>query len=178
LRDYCERIEIAGSLRRMKPTIGDIEIVCIPKIVQGLDLFGGPGERINLLEEQTRGYHILKGGPKYKQIQLKSIKLDLFIATPETWGMIYVIRTGCADFTHWLVTPRQKGGALPSNMRAADGRLWMGNTALDTPEERDVFDTLRLEWIEPEQRTSGLWRVGAFQTWSKPSTASLKEATG
>ena len=38
LAPHCDRIEIAGSIRRQKPTIGDIEVVCIPK--QNLDMFG------------------------------------------------------------------------------------------------------------------------------------------
>jgi DNA polymerase/3'-5' exonuclease PolX len=160
--EYCERIEIAGSIRRKKDTIGDIEIVCIPRKVQGLDLFGGPGEEINLLEQKLREYHILKGGEKYKQIALASINMDVFICQPETWGMIYTIRTGSADFTHWLVTPRQKGGGMPSNMSAKDGRLWRNGAAVDTPEERDVFAAVGVQWIEPEKRIDGKWRNGAF----------------
>ena len=31
LKPHCARIEIAGSIRRMKAQVGDIEIVCIPK---------------------------------------------------------------------------------------------------------------------------------------------------
>ena len=39
-RPYCERIEIAGSVRRRRPQVNDIEIVCIPKtIVQQRTLF-------------------------------------------------------------------------------------------------------------------------------------------
>jgi DNA polymerase/3'-5' exonuclease PolX len=153
IRDKCERIEIAGSLRRHKPEVGDIEIVCIPKIVQGRDLFGGPGAPQNLLEEYIGTYHLLKNGPKFKQIALASINIDLFITTPAQWGVIYTIRTGCAEFSHWLVTQRRNGGALPSNMRVNDGRIWIGDLLLETPAERDVFDAVGLHWIEPEDRT-------------------------
>ena len=38
LTPACIKIEIAGSLRRRRPTVGDIEIVCILK--HDLDLFG------------------------------------------------------------------------------------------------------------------------------------------
>ena len=31
LAPHCDRIEIAGSIRRKKPEVKDIEIVCIPK---------------------------------------------------------------------------------------------------------------------------------------------------
>ena len=37
---FCTRIELAGSLRRQTPMVGDIEIVAVP--VPRLDLFGHP----------------------------------------------------------------------------------------------------------------------------------------
>lgn len=37
---YCERIEIAGSVRRGKPDVHDIEIVAVPKITEMSDMFG------------------------------------------------------------------------------------------------------------------------------------------
>ncbi|MEW6287659.1 MAG: hypothetical protein AB1509_15670 [Chloroflexota bacterium] len=38
LAPHCQRIEVAGSIRRQSPQVGDIEIVCQPKT--GADLFG------------------------------------------------------------------------------------------------------------------------------------------
>ena len=43
LAGACEKIEIAGSIRRRETTIGDIEILAIPK-VGGRDMFGEPVE--------------------------------------------------------------------------------------------------------------------------------------
>jgi hypothetical protein len=42
LHPYCDRINIAGSIRRKKPEVKDIEIVCIPKQIEvdSEDLFG------------------------------------------------------------------------------------------------------------------------------------------
>lgn len=34
LRPHCERVEVAGSIRRGKPFVNDIEIVCVPKTVK------------------------------------------------------------------------------------------------------------------------------------------------
>ena len=44
LSSVCDRIEIAGSLRRERSTIGDIELVAIPKLFppEERDLFGNP----------------------------------------------------------------------------------------------------------------------------------------
>lgn len=41
LTPHCERIDVAGSIRRKKQEVGDIEIVCLPKKIEvgflGLD---------------------------------------------------------------------------------------------------------------------------------------------
>ena len=42
LRPYCERIQIAGSIRRRKWAVGDIELLCIPKYrteLRSVDMF-------------------------------------------------------------------------------------------------------------------------------------------
>ena len=158
LAPVCERIEIAGSIRRKKPTIGDVEIVCIPKLVTATNLLGETISRREPDDIAARlivsGFQLLKNGDHFKQAQLLngSVKFDVFITTPECWGVIFTIRTGSADFSHRLVTPRQQGGLLPSNLRVKDGRIWRGETALATPEESDVFDVLGMTWIEPEMR--------------------------
>src|SRR3989344_1789872 len=43
LRPHCIRIEIAGSLRRKKSEVKDIDIVAIPKPYYPGGLFGGDG---------------------------------------------------------------------------------------------------------------------------------------
>lgn len=52
LRSGCERIEIAGSVRRGSPTVGDLEIVAVPKLHWPTDLFGGhSGHPVDLLDQ-------------------------------------------------------------------------------------------------------------------------------
>lgn len=162
LDHFCSRIEIAGSLRRKKETIGDIEIVLIPR--RGLDLFGSTmvyddfGVEVALRAE---GFHFTKNGSLYKQAYNTSIvrsgdkgpvMFDLFLTTPEKWGCIFTIRTGSAEFSHNLVTKKSIGGWCPSNLNFKDGRIWNGNHVLDTPEEADVFSALDLSWVRPEDR--------------------------
>lgn len=152
LTPVVSRIELAGSLRRQKENVGDIEIVCIPR------------ESTNLLGESIRnaeqisstltggGYKLLKDGEHFKQFYVApDLKCDLFITTPECWGVIFTIRTGSAEFSHKLVTQRKYGGYLPSNLNVKDGRIWNGNEVLNTPEEKDVFNLCGL-WVEPKDR--------------------------
>jgi DNA polymerase/3'-5' exonuclease PolX len=152
LRPACDRIEIAGSLRRNKPDVGDIELVCIPK--EQTDLFGEKYCNANGISQvlSLNGAALHKDGEHFKQINLRHCMCDLFITTPECWGVIFMIRTGSADFSHKMVTPKQYGGYMPGYLKVKDGRLWNGSTIIETPEEKDVFNAYNMEYIIPEIR--------------------------
>jgi DNA polymerase/3'-5' exonuclease PolX len=161
LSPACARIEIAGSLRRGKREPRDIELVCIPKIQVERDLFGGDGTQINLLEAllprlfTERAYlGMTKRGPRYKQLALpEGIKLDLFIVLPPSeWGVRFLIRTGPAEFSHWAVTNKRAGGALPSYLHVKDGAVWHRSRKIETPEEEDFFSVLGMQYVEPNKR--------------------------
>ncbi|NJO82400.1 MAG: hypothetical protein HC828_05980 [Blastochloris sp.] len=159
LRPVCERLLITGSLRRGCPTIGDIELVVIPKMEPVLDMFGDTVDQRALLDECLTRLSLTfsKNGPRWKQFPWREQTVDLFIQVdPATWGMNATIRTGSQTFSEWLVTARQYGGGLPAPLISQDARLWDGTTALDTPEELDVFRVLGLPWVAPQDRTAAM----------------------
>ena len=156
----CDRIEIAGSIRRENPVVGDIEIVCIPKFQH--NLFNQPVTDmptkldlvLNALVQSGRLLSPTKNGSKFKQFGVPAVAgltVDLFITTAEQWGVIFALRTGPAEYSKRLVTPRSKGGLLPDNCRVAEGRVWREGIALPTPSEIDFFK-LTGYWIPPAQR--------------------------
>jgi hypothetical protein len=65
-----------------------------------------------------------------------------------------LIRTGPAEFSHWIVTPRMRGGGLPNGYCVVDGRVVSNNNHDYIPcaEEIDFLRFCRLAWIEPSQR--------------------------
>jgi DNA polymerase/3'-5' exonuclease PolX len=166
---FCERIEIAGSIRRGKPEVKDLEIVAIPKWVENVEKVGLFDEekitRVNTLQAWGNSTHVglqwikpgtdeiipwpLKIDGKYWRGYLKEeeIKLDLFLCTPKNWGMIMLIRTGSADFSREVVTHAKKIGR-----NVSEGHLTISGVPVDTPEESDVFRLLELEYVEPENR--------------------------
>ena len=160
LEPFCRRIEIAGSVRRQKTEdIKDIELVAIPISNQLFDMFGNPTEGANLLElaipQFAHNYRATttKNGEKYKAIIFPdATKLDLFIVTPDTWGVQFALRTGPADYSHWLVTPKNKGGALPSYAKVEGGRVLVHGEKIETPEEADFFKFLDIPMREPKDR--------------------------
>ena len=155
LGDYCQRIEIAGSLRRERPLVGDIELVAIPQYEK--DLFGIADLSRNLLKHflVQKGVNMPKFGDKYIQFMYGSHKVDLFMPTPETWGSIFTLRTGSHEFNMWLMTVRS--GQV--GVRFEDGRLLRryNGELIPTPEESDVFEHLKLEVVPPNMRDDGRW---------------------
>jgi DNA polymerase/3'-5' exonuclease PolX len=177
LRPATSQIAIAGSLRRGKLEVKDIEIVAEPVFDQ--DLFGGQGfDRLNeVLLFLSRSHKLYwRGrqgglssvppdldGRKYYACAVAQhssagrealpIPVDLFaVRAPAQWGPILAIRTGPAEFSKRLVTT-----ALKRGYKCLDGRLEWKNpdgeiVVLQTPSEREFIDKCGVRWAEPHER--------------------------
>ena len=144
LAPYCERCEIAGSVRRKKPECGDIEIVAIPKPYQ-VDLFESGIATVVNRWPKVRGVLPCK----YTQRRLpEGIALDLFFATPENWGLIFAIRTGSADFSHHVLA----AGWVHNGYKSVDGYLTFNGVVVEVRFELDLFRRAGVAWVEPEKR--------------------------
>src|SRR5687767_9873869 len=89
LAPYCQRIAIAGSIRRQRPQVKDIEIVAQP-LQEPADLFGHELVAHQGFCAVVNQWRAIKGQPtgKYTQRRLPDgINLDLFIADPDNWGL-------------------------------------------------------------------------------------------
>lgn len=167
LAGSTDRIEIAGSLRRQKPRVSDIELLYIPKYERRqtpedmflvadvnlateaiLELIRGGilAKRLNKLGRETFGtvnqlcVHVPTGIP-----------VDLFAANLGSWENYLVCRTGPAELNTRIAT-----------LAKAKGWRWnpygLGFMRLDGGEnypvhaERDVFDFVGLPYLPPETR--------------------------
>lgn len=140
LKPYCLRIEIAGSIRREKSEVGDIELVVIPN----------PRHLINFCN-QVNEWKKVKGEPtgRYTQrILPEKIKLDLFITCAECWGLIFAIRTGSAEFSHKVLA----NGWVKAGYKSKDGILWKDNVPTYIREEEELFNLIKVNYLEPKFR--------------------------
>lgn len=178
-RPVCKRIEIKGSVLRRKSEPGDIEILAVPDLTPPSARkieFGKPVPKIRktrvdeLVDELIAAdvCYLKAGKDKYKKLWLikEHIQLDLFLVTPPAeWGVLSVIRTGPSDFSHWMVTRKSIGGALPDEYIVADGAVGKRERPLGfsndlragvipMPEEIDFFRLCGLDWIEPVERVA------------------------
>ncbi len=127
LAECVERVEVAGSLRRRKREVGDIEILYIPKITRVADPGSLLGETIesNRMDVALSALEMtgalerrknIKGaemfGEKNKLMRdVKSgIPVDFFAATAENWFNYLVCRTGGADNNVAIASAAQRKG--------------------------------------------------------------------
>lgn len=109
LQEHCEALNIAGSLRRKKSYVKDIEILVKPKMVIEHDLFGAPigsSPCTHFVKTVLALGRVIKGKPtgRYMQIELpEGIVLDLFIPQPGDYARQYAIRTGSATYAQHVI---------------------------------------------------------------------------
>lgn len=178
LRDSCERIEIAGSIRRGAATVGDIEVIAIPLTVRQDDMFGKMiGER-DLLAEATQ--RLLIAGRLEHRLNSKGQRawgtrerralfrlpngalfpVDFFWSTRDTWGITLALRTGPAGLSNAMVTSEGvrsrsgREGLLRPNLRVKDGlRHRVSGVLIPCREESDFLQYLNGVPERPEDRT-------------------------
>ena len=144
LSPHCERIEIAGSIRRKKPDVKDIEIVAIPKPFDTGLFESGIATVVNQWQK-------VKGELpcKYTQrILPDGIKLDLFFAERGNWGLIYAIRTGSADYSHKVLAT----GWVKRGYKSEGGYLVANGKQVAVLEEEDLFNRIGVPIVAPELR--------------------------
>jgi len=154
LEPSCHRIEIAGSIRRKKPEVGDIELLCIPKFVDGVDqldreigalvVLGILGFRRN--KRGSRAY-----GPKNKlMVHLPSgLGVDIFSTDKKCWPVSLVVRTGGKKTNKRIATAALRRGY----------RFHAYGSGFSTPQgdvvcksEREVFEAVGLTYLQPWER--------------------------
>jgi len=144
LAPHCHRIEIAGSIRRRRPEVNDIEIVSIPR-TYNTGLFESGIATIVNRWQKVKGelpckytQRILPGGEK----------LDLFFAEPGNWGLIYAIRTGSAQYAHKILAT----GWVKAGYKSIEGWLHANGKPVTIPEEKDLYQRIGIPWLPPEKR--------------------------
>lgn len=150
LAPMCERIQIAGSIRRQIPLVGDIDLVVLPK----------PGFRPALRERITRAARVEIDGTQNLVVTLgNGMQLDTFFAhpaesdllgetTPSNWATLLVCRTGSKEHNIKLANAALRRGVRwnPYSGIIQDGR------PLTAESEEDIFVQAGLPYLPPEAR--------------------------
>ncbi len=171
LAPYCERIEIAGSIRREKPYVKDIEIVCVPLHVSTSDLFG-QAETVkspDFIKAVRKTGAVVKGSAEGRYCQLitqEGVKIDLFMPVQHDYYRMFAIRTGSATYSFKVIATgwKIKGwcGTADGLRKIVEcqkkGSTWTCQTASPTlppawQSEHEFFAWLGVKYICPTLRT-------------------------
>lgn len=150
LREHCHQISVAGSIRRWRPVVGDIDIVALPK----------PGQFAELRARLIDGNAILTDGHQTIIVQRPDgIQIDLWLATPEqsdlfgnttltNYGSLLLCRTGSKEHNIRICQEaiRRKRRWHPHK------GVFDGETLVASATEEDVFKAVGMRWIHPRDR--------------------------
>lgn len=140
-REDVQRIEYAGSLRRMAETIGDVDLLAAsedPEAVMEAFTAVGIVERV-----------IAKGDKKTSVMTRKGLQIDLRIVPLEAWGAAMIYFTGSKAHNIRIREMAVRKGLKLNEyglFRAKSGTLIVART------EEEVYAKLGLPWIPPTLR--------------------------
>jgi len=137
-----EKVTPAGSLRRAKETVGDLDL-----------LVTGPGaaEALEKFVVHPRAHEVLGKGPNKASIKfgLEGLQVDLRALAAESYGAALLYFTGSKEHNIVLRSRAQKMGLTLNEYSLA--RL-DDNTPVASATEEEIYGVLGLDWIPPELR--------------------------
>ena len=136
----AKRVTAAGSLRRCRPTIGDIDLLAASDQPQTV---------INFFVSLPRVAEVqAKGATKANVILDNGLRVDLRVLPADRYGSLLQYFTGSQQHNVELRELALKQGLSLSEygLTRADG------SQILCPDEEDVYEALGLAWIPPELR--------------------------
>lgn len=134
-----EEIEVTGSLRRMKETIGDIDILVVSKNApKVMDVF------TNLPMKRD----VIAKGPTKSSILTKlGIHVDVRVVGPDEFGAALHYFTGSKNHN---IAIRELG--VKKGLKINEYGVFKGKKKIGGSKEEDVFNLVDLPYIPPELR--------------------------
>lgn len=136
------QIEVAGSIRRRKETIGDIDILVScdhadRKVI--IEHFVHMKDVVDVL---------VKGETKVSvRIADHNRQVDLRLVEGNEWGAALIYLTGSKEHNIYLRTIAKERG-----MKISEYGVFRGDKKIAGKTEKEVYKTLGLRWIKPSKR--------------------------
>lgn len=167
LAPACEWVCIAGSVRREKPTVGDIEVLYIPRFRNVVVDLWGQTESVSLVDD------LLDGGLKAQLVRRENalgretygrkiklmrdvetgIPVDLFATTEASKFNYLVCRTGPAENNIRICVEAERRGWKWEPYSPGFVRRDRSRRSERMDSERAVFQFVGLPYFDPPQRT-------------------------
>jgi len=157
-------VELAGSLRRMKETVGDIDILVIDykpeKIMRAFT--GLPNVKRVLEKGETRSSVLLNNG----------VQADVRVLSRESFGAAWMYFTGSKEHN---VALREL--AIKKGFKLSEYGLFKKDKFIAGKSEKEIYQKLGLEWIPPELRENQ-GEIEAAKKGALPNLVNLKDIKG
>ena len=139
-----ERVSVAGSTRRMKETIGDIDILATTK---------NPAKFIDFFTKMPNTADVLAKGETKSSVRLREgIQVDLRVLDDNIFGAALLYFTGNKEHNIILRKIAIEKGLKLSEYGLFDKKT---NKLVAGKTEEEVYKKLGLDYIEPEMREDG-----------------------
>lgn len=157
-------IQAAGSLRRMKETVGDIDILASG--TKGKEIV----QAFVSLPEVTQ---VLAAGDTKGSIRIEEgLQVDLRVVEEDSFGSALQYFTGSkAHNIHLREIAKKKG------LKISEYGIFKGNKKLGGAKEEDIYEILGMKWISPELREDR-GEIDASQEDRLPYLVELKDIRG
>ena len=159
-----ERVEVAGSFRRQRETVGDLDILVV----------AASGSKVTAA---FTGYpevdQVLASGPTRASVRLHSgLQVDLRVVARDSYGAALVYFTGAK--AHSVALRRL---AREQGLKINEYGVFRGGQRIAGETEESVFQAVGLPWIAPELRENR-GEIAAAQAGRLPRLVELKDLRG
>ncbi|PYP10087.1 MAG: DNA polymerase/3'-5' exonuclease PolX [Gemmatimonadetes bacterium] len=159
-----DAIDVAGSFRRRRETIGDLDIVVscanAPAVIQRFGKFGDVAQ-------------VASQGDTRSTVRLTSgLQVDLRVVEPAAFGAAMQYFTGSQAHNIEL-----RKIAQAKKLKLNEYGLYRGSKAIAGRTELDVYSALGLDWIPPELR-EGRNEIALAKEHALPTLVTLEEIRG
>jgi len=159
-----KQISLAGSLRRKKETIGDVDILVVskkPKVV--MDFF------VSLDDIEK----VWANGPTKSSIRVKAgFDIDLRIISEKSYGSALQYFTGSKE--HNIATRKI---AIEKGLKLSEYGLFKNEKYIAGKTEKEIYKNLGMQWVSPEIREDQGELEASFDN-KLPELVELKDIKG
>ncbi|GLW10877.1 DNA polymerase/3'-5' exonuclease PolX [Microtetraspora sp. NBRC 13810] len=164
LSGATERIAYAGSLRRMKDTVGDVDVLAVA---------GDPPALMESFRAQPYVAEVIAAGDKKTSIRTTAgLQVDLRVVPAESWGAAMQYFTGSKEHN-----VRIREMAVKKGWKLSEYGLFDGDRVIASRTEEEIYEALGMPWIPPTMREDG-GEVAAALKGELPVPVTLEDLRG
>ncbi|MBB4703089.1 DNA polymerase/3'-5' exonuclease PolX [Sphaerisporangium siamense] len=158
----AEKIAYAGSLRRMKDTIGDIDILAV-----------GPVSLMETFKEQPYVAEVIASGAHKTSVRTTvGLQVDLRVVPAASWGAAMQYFTGSKEHN-----VRLREMCVKRGWKLSEYGLFEGDRVIAAETEEEIYAALGMPWVPPPLREDG-GEVEAALRGTLPEPVTLADIKG